>query len=576
MTMKRKPKYDHVLFVALMTLLLLPLVQGWLGWVNVKPLAGVTYEAKRPSWTWANYRSGDLAQEAEVYASEHYGFREVSIRLYNQYLWTCYKKTYAHDVVAGKHGWLFYPQSVDDYYGHELLRWHNSTDEARRRFDMEVKYMNWARSILKENGIELMMFMAPEKGQLYPEHLPDGEKDTTTFNACDYFAQRFEETGFPYIEMTRWFQQMKDTVSYPLIPQTGAHWVFPCVYAADSLFRYIGELNGTRLPQIQLGPLHEVKNHAIDNDIEHLLNLVFPLRHQYGFSPRAKVSIVADSLCSKPKVLLVGNSFFWAFNTYLPLDEVFDETEFWFYGATAYYGDSLHLTANVNDLNLLEKLLHFDDVVWFTTGNQMSKGTSGFAEKAIVSLCYSDEAIGKVYDHLMDSLKHDGVTMASFDEPIDDSTCHRQLWVQANKLIYSHPERYFPELLADSLPAIRNPRIKEILTIQEIEADSVWLWKLAEYQTVIQNATLEQVLLIEARNRIDGRPLLRDMPDPEAKRDRVEQLVKEMIEEIKPQTELMERIRTMAQEKGITIEKQTELAARWIVNDKINQGIIVL
>ena len=255
---------------------------------------------------------------------------------------------------------------------------------------------------------------------------------------------------------------------------------------------------------------------------------------------------------------------------------MFDETEFWFYGATAYYGDSLHLTANVNDLNLLEKLLHFDDVVWFTTGNQMSKGTSGFAEKAIVSLCYSDEAIGKVYDHLMDSLKHDGVTMASFDEPIDDSTCHRQLWVQANKLIYSRPERYFPELLADSLPAIRNPRIKEILTIQEIEADSVWLWKLAEYQTVIQNATLEQVLLIEARNRIDGRPLLRDMPDPEAKRDRVEQLVKEMIEEIKPQTELMERIRTMAQEKGITIEEQTELAARWIVNDKINQGIIVL
>ena len=137
--MKRKPKYDHVLFVALMTLLLLPLVQGWLGWVNVKPLAGVTYEAKRPSWTWANYRSGDLAQEAEVYASEHYGFREVSIRLYNQYLWTCYKKTYAHDVVAGKRGWLFYPQSVDDYYGHELLRWHNSTDVAHRRFDTEVK-----------------------------------------------------------------------------------------------------------------------------------------------------------------------------------------------------------------------------------------------------------------------------------------------------------------------------------------------------------------------------------------------------------------------------------------------------
>ena len=87
-----------------------------------------------------------------------------------------------------------------------------------------------------------------------------------------------------------------------------------------------------------------------------------------------------------------------------------------------------------------------------------------------------------------------------------------------------------------------------------------------------------QVVLVidEAHNLIDSKPLLRDMPDPEAKRDRVEQLVAAMIEEIKPQTELMERIRTIAKEKGITIEEQTELAARWIVNDKINKGIVVL
>jgi hypothetical protein len=123
---------------------------------------------------------------------------------------------------------------------------------------------------------------------------------------------------------------------------------------------------------------------------------------------------------------------------------------------------------------------------------------------------------------------------------------------------------------------VRSPRIKEVLAINEIKKDSVWLWNLATYQTVIQNASLEQVLLMEAHNLIDSKPLLRDMPDPEAKRDRVEQLVAAMIEEIKPQTELMERIRTIAKEKGITIEEQTELAARWIVNDKINKGIVVL
>ena len=175
---------------------------------------------------------------------QHFGFRESVIRLYNQYLWSCYKKTYALDVVAGKRGWLYTPESVRDYYGTEMHRWQHSPEAARQCYDREIKYMNRVREILKENDVDLLAFIAPEKSFLYPEYLPDGEHDTTTFNACAYFWHRLDETGFPCINMMPWFEQMKGTVSYPLIPQTGAHWVFPAVYAADSLFRFMGDLKG--------------------------------------------------------------------------------------------------------------------------------------------------------------------------------------------------------------------------------------------------------------------------------------------------------------------------------------------
>jgi hypothetical protein len=102
------------------------------------------------------------------------------------------------------------------------------------------------------------------------------------------------------------------------------------------------------------------------------------------------------------------------------------------------------------------------------------------------------------------------------------------------------------------------------------------MWNLSTCQTVIQNASLDQVLLMEAHNIIEGKPLMRDMSDVEAKRDHVESLVSDMIEEIQPQPELMERIRNMAADKGISVEEQTELTARWIVNDKIKRGLIVL
>ena len=314
--MEKKPKYDLVLFILLMVLGFMPMLQGWLRLFPTKPLNGVTVETEKPTFDLDTYRSGTYAKQAEAYTSQHIGFREPIIRLYNQYLWNCYHKTYAQDVVAGKEGWLYYPQSVRDYYGQELLRWHPSTDEARGKFDQEVKYLNWARSILKENGVDLLVFMAPEKSFLYPEFLPDEKKDTTTFNACDYFAQRFEETGFPYIEMTHWFRQMKDTVNYPLIPQAGAHWIFPSVYAIDSLSHLMGVLKGIELPKIKIGEAYHTRerDHDYDNDLEQLLNLAFPMKHQYGYCPRRNVSIEHDSTTVKPKVLFIGHASVCAFS----------------------------------------------------------------------------------------------------------------------------------------------------------------------------------------------------------------------------------------------------------------------
>ena len=578
--MKRKPTYNQILFILLMVLGFLPMLQGWLQIIPFHPLNGVVEEVEKPIIERDAYVSGDYAKQAEAYASQHVGFREPFIRLYNQYLWSFYRKTFANDVVAGKKGWLYYPSSVRDYYGQELLRWHPSVEAAREKFDREVKYLNWIRSILQENDVEFLVFMAPEKSFLYPEYLPDDAFDTTTvsFNACDYFAQRLEETGFPHIEMTRWFQKMKDTVDYPLIPQVGAHWIFPSVYAADSLSRLMEELKGFSMPKIKIGEAYPVSNkdHDYDNDLELHLNLAFPLRHQFGYCPRHRVSVEQDSTTVNPKVLFIGNSYFWAMNLFVPLTQMFETTEYWYYFSTAYYGDSLTETANVNRMDLVEKLLDFDYVVWFTTGNQMNKGTSGFAEKVITNLCYSKKEMERCRNFVIDSLRKDSLTLLTLDEPLVDSNYKRLLWSKAEHVLFSHAEHYFSELASDSLPVIRNPRIKEVLAIKEIKKDSAWMWNLSNCQTVIQNAPLDQVLLMEAHNLIENKPLMRDMTDVEAKRDLVEELVIDMVEKIKGKPKLMNEIEKKAARKGISVEEQTVFDARWIVNDKINRGVVKL
>ena len=558
--MKRKTKYDLVLFIILMLLLFAPMVQKRTGWVKTEPLKGVYPTTPYPLLNLKDFRSGDYQKQMEQQLSERFGFREPIIRLYNQHLWDFYRKTYAHDIVAGKHNWLYYEQNVNDYYGTEMYRWLPDASIARETFDREARLMLKLRGVLQDYGIEFLMFMAPEKGFLYPEHLPDRQHDTASINAREYYAAKFEENGFPYIEMTAWFQALKeaDTLPYSLISQTGAHWGFSSVLAADSLLRFMETLKGEHLPQLALGPFHESADstQSDDHDLEMNLNLMRKMRHPYDRLYDAEVTMMTDSTIRKPKVLFIGNSYLWRMRYYIPFEELFERSEFWFYNSTAYSGPGYADQTSVTDLDIIEKILDADYVVWFTTGNQMYKATYGFVERALMNFCVNDDKVNKTRESIMDSLSLS--------------------WQEANQILINDPEHYFTELAGDSIPSARNPRVRETLVINEIKKDSVWMWNLSTCQTVIQNTSLERVLLMEAHNIIEGKLLMRDMSDVEAKRDRVERLVVEMVEEIRGKPALMQQIEEKAMKNNRSLEEQTVYDARWIVHDKINQGIISL
>ena len=553
---RRRTKYDIVLFGILMVLLFLPMLQRHLLHIPLKPLNGATIETEKPDFDLASLRSGDYAKQEEAYVGEHFGFREPVIRLYNQYLWDFYKKTYAHDVVAGKKGWLYTPESVRDYYGTEMQRWQSSPEAARQYYDREIRYMNRVRDILKENDVELLAFIAPEKSFLYPEYLPEEERNTNTFNACEYFLQQFEKTGFPCINMTGWFEQMKDTVSYPLIPQTGAHWVFPAVYAADSLFRYMGDLKGIELPKLKIGTLHESDNHGADNDLEQLLNLALPIRKRHGYSPTAEVTVENGTNSAKPKVLFIGNSFMWGISNQVPMREVFDDVEFWYYYSTAYSGENLTETQPVVDLNLLEKMLDFDYIVWFTTGNQLNKGTNGFAPSAMLTLGVDDSIRRAYIDRIADTIGRDGVHTVSTD------SIRRQ---EAISLLYSHPE-LIPELNAETLTS-KNSNIPYARVTKDIRKDSAWMAAL-EAQAFLRSATMNQMLHAEVDRINAGKPLYKDQTDEIQFANQCKQEVDALKEKIRNKPESMERVAQKAEMKGKTMEEALEDDAQWLIRSK--------
>jgi hypothetical protein len=557
--MKQGSVIKTLLFALTAVLLFISAIQQRRQIWSFTPLTGVFVPTPKPKLSLENCRTATYQTQMESYLKENIGFREPLIRFYNQYLFDFFKTSNNENIIVGKDGWLYFIQHVNEYYGKEAYRWHNSAEEAFENFDREARLMWKLRGVLKDYGVDFFVFMAPQKGFLYPEHLPRRDFAEVPISAREYYSTLFDLYGFPYIEMTQWFIDLKkaDTLPYSLFPQTGAHWDFSAALATDSLMRFMGNLKGVKLPTLQFGPLHESSDEtkSTDYDIESLANLIRPLPHPYDRLLDAEVTFTIDSTTTQPSAIFVGTSFLMRMYRFVPFSEIFPNSQYWYYNSLAYFGKDYKKMTYVNKLDILSELLETDYVVWFTEGDQMCKASFGFVESTLVKLCFSDEQIEERRWQLADSL---------------DVT-----YEQANELILKDPERYLPELAGDSIPAVRNIRIPEVLAIKEIKKDPKWIVTL-RCQAAQQRIPIGDILKAEAQNVLNNKPLMRDNTEVVSRENYVQSLVDDMVEEIRNKPELMAQIQEKANMGGMTLDEQLEADARWIVNDQIQKGEIVL
>ena len=556
---KFKIKYDLILFALLMVFLFVPIIQEWGGIFPVKPLKGVIEPTPKPELTFDNYKSNTFQTQSEKYLSEHFGLREPVIRLYNQYVWSAYNKTYCTFIVPGKQGYLYYALAVNEHYGLELPKHYKSNEAAMKDADAELRQMNKLRHVLKDYGIEFVAFIAPDKPEIYPEYLPRRDADTTTIHLTDYFSRRMDETGFPYINMTDWFVKMRDTVSFPLFPKTDSHWRYSSIYGFDSLFRYINTLNGeAKFPSLHIGPPVAYESDKLEGD-EETLNLLFRIRGDKT-KYKSDITVESDSTCRKPKVLFVGDSFIWSMAEFMPASKILADREVWFYNNTAFIGFENQSTS-VKDLDRLSHILNADYVVFYSAGHQWWEATYGFAKDALLQLCVSDSLFeATVTDYATQFRNKEGYT-----DLTEEELRKNMAWMLRND-----PE-LIPGLDGEEMPTIRNTeRIKEARTINQIRNDKDWLTALNIYAS--QHDLLIDEVLHEEASRIDrGELPLRDEVNIDSA-SFIKMKKQEIMEQWKLNPEMTKMIQKKAKERGIAFEDMLEKDAQWVINQKIEKG----
>lgn len=542
-----KKVIQYCLLIITLVVLLLPMLQDYIFNFHFKELYGVFFKTEKPQLTFNSLYSSHYQTNIEKYISENYGFREPTIRLYNQYLWDFYKKTPVNYVVRGKDNWLYFIQNVNEYYGTEIHRWFDSSDEAQHTFERRARIMNKLRHVLKEYDIDFLAFEAPEKGFLYSEYLPEREHDTTTINATEFYTSKFDEYGFPFIGMTDYYKQIKGTVDYPLFTKYGFHWNISCVYGVDTLFRTMENLTGKQMPHLSLENFHPYSNeeyeiHKIDFDIEQTLNLVRRMSYEGQTPLIADVVIDTDTSFVKPNMFFIGDSFLWRIHDLVDFNKIFGDSRFWYYNSTAYYGDNIAKMRPAADFDQLREIFKSDFIVLFSHGSQIHKFSYGFAENAILRLCVPDSIMNREIKRISDSAK---VSLT-----------------QAKELIISNPE-LIPELRGESVPTIRNSRgIAIAQTMNRIEKDENWM-KILKVEAEKGASVIDSVIKLEAINVIDNNPLILNNT---AMSDSLlyEFEINAIIESMKLNSQLIEDIRQKARNNRISLEEQLRRDAEWV------------
>ena len=557
----KKPKmtYSLVLFALLMVFLFVPIIQEWGGIFPVKPLKGAFEPTPKPELTFDNYKSNTYQTQIEKYVSEHFGLREPVIRLYNQYVWSAFNKTYCHFIVPGKKGYLYYALAVNEHYGLELPKHYKSNEEAMKDADVELRQMNKLRHVLKDYGIEFLAFIAPDKPEVYPEYLPRSDANDTTIHLADYFSRRMDETGFPYINMTDWFVSMRDTASFPLFPKTDSHWRYAAIYGYDSLFRFINTLDGeAKFPNIHIGPPVAYESDKIEGD-EETLNLIFRIRGDKT-KYKSDITVEADSTQRKPKVLFVGDSFIWSLGEYMPAREIMADREVWFYNNTAYIGFD-NKTQSVRDIDRLSHILNADYVVFYSAGHQWWEATYGFAKDALLQLCVSDSLFEAAVDDRTKRMRNYEGYADMTEEEVRNNMAY---------MLRNDPE-LIPGLDGEEMPTIRNTeRINEALTISRIMGDKDWLNALSFYATQHGMST-DDALSEEAHRIARGETSLREeiVIDTAAY---IQMKKQEIIDNWRSNPDQMRKMQEKANGRGFSVEEMIEKDAQWIINKKIEEG----
>lgn len=269
-----------------------------------RTLKGVQLPHSAPALSMDAWWSGEFQRLATSFVGERFAFRELGIRLYNELLWTAFRKSYMarESVIAGEDGFLF-----ENGYLYHL----KGLSPKLSEFDLTRFVIDLAeiRDKLSERGIAFALLITPSKAIALEGKVPARFRlGAPPAEKRDYerIKPLLEKYGLPFVDGPALARSANRRLNGAIFPRNGTHWTGPlAALTADKLVE-------TLRPQLQVAPSGltlagvkvDQKPTSPDDDLLLLLNLLRAREDDY-----VHAVIEPSGRTSGKKLTIVGGSF---------------------------------------------------------------------------------------------------------------------------------------------------------------------------------------------------------------------------------------------------------------------------
>ena len=316
-------KYKWLVF-SLLFVVSVPWIVDAIDLKEPHPLHGESTRLAAPEFSLESIWSGEFQDGIDEYFRTNFLLRGMAIRTRNQIDYSLFHLSHARSVVEGREGYLFEENYILAALGLDSILTDSIVKRADRICDLSVN-----------TGVPVLMVLAPGKGSYYREYLPleytsrEGSKMDRLYEVwTEELSERAE--CVEVLDLHKYFENISE-----VFPKNGIHWSkWAQVEAINLMVDKLGEILSDSLEAAHLiidESYRSTVMEGTDEDIEQGLNLWQNLEDFEATYYQTHWDSVPS--ISRPKVLLIGDSYAWGPVNMGLLRDGFRDSEFWFYNA---------------------------------------------------------------------------------------------------------------------------------------------------------------------------------------------------------------------------------------------------